>query len=165
MPEVLTFLTVRNGMQTIPFDEILKITRTNALVVIKENKIVYERYLNGYNRESLQTSFSSAKSILSTLIGIAIEEGKMQSVNDPIIKYIPELKNRGLDTLTIRDIMTMSTGIDYNRVEDTFFPLIPFSPDITTFYGDNLRAIIEDLHSGKIPVGKSSLFRLRGRRS
>lgn len=121
MPEVLTFLTVRNGMQTIPFDEILKITRTNALVVIKENKIVYERYLNGYNRESLQTSFSSAKSILSTLIGIAIEEGKMQSVNDPIIKYIPELKNRGLDTLTIRDIMTMSTGIDYNRVEDTFF--------------------------------------------
>ncbi|EQA46296.1 beta-lactamase [Leptospira broomii serovar Hurstbridge str. 5399] len=155
MRDALTFRTVRDGMQTVPFDEILKITRTNALIVIKENKLVYENYLNGFDRESLQTSFSSAKSILSTLIGIAIEEGKIQSVNDPVIKYIPELKNRGLDTLKIRDIMMMSTGIDYKRVEDTFFLLIPFSPDITTFYGDNLRAIIGDLHSGKVPVGKS----------
>jgi CubicO group peptidase (beta-lactamase class C family) len=153
IPIKLTFQTV-NGLDSSSFNELLKKTRTEAFIVIKDNEVIYENYLNGTTRESVHTSFSVAKSIVSTLIGIAIEEGKILSVNDPVIKYIPELKDSGLDSLTIHDMLIMSSGIDYRRFEDTFFLLIPFSPDLTTFYGDNLRNSILNLHSGKNPIGK-----------
>jgi CubicO group peptidase (beta-lactamase class C family) len=152
-PTTITFQTM-NGMRTAPFRELLKTTKTEAFILIKDNKVIYEEYLDGTTRDRMHYSFSVSKSIVSSLIGIAIDEGKILSVNDPVIKYIPELKNRGLDELTIRDMLVMSTGIDYRRIEDTFFMLIPFSPDITTFYGNHLRKTVLGLHSGENPVGK-----------
>jgi CubicO group peptidase (beta-lactamase class C family) len=55
---------------------------------------LYEKYFNGYQHYSINTSFSVAKSINSALIGIAIDEGSIASVDDPITKYIPELKEK-----------------------------------------------------------------------
>ncbi|TGK04849.1 class C beta-lactamase-related serine hydrolase [Leptospira semungkisensis] len=153
LPEKLTFRTMK-GEETLFSKEILKITNTNTLIIIKDGKVLYENYFNGFQKDSSQTSFSMAKSITSTLIGIAIEEGKIGSVNDPVIKYIPELKDRGIDLLTIRDLMMMSSGIDYTRIEETFFLFIPFSNDVNTFYGNNLRRLILSLHGGNDAVGK-----------
>lgn len=152
-PLTLSYETAK-GVRTEIIPETLKKTKTDAFIVIKNNSIIYEKYLNGTDRKTIHTSFSLAKSFLSTLIGIAIDEGKIGSVNDPVIKYIPELKDRGIDLLTIRDLLMMSTGIDYKRIEETFFLFIPFSPDIKTFYGDDLRKTVLSLKSGENPIGK-----------
>jgi hypothetical protein len=76
------------------FDEFLASTGTTAFVVIKNDEILYEKYFNEYHEESINTSFSIAKSIVSALIGIAIDEGMIQSIDDPIVKYLPELRQK-----------------------------------------------------------------------
>ena len=68
---------------------------TTGLLVLKDGKIVYERYLLGADEHSLFTSWSMAKSFTSTLVGLAIGDGLIASVDDPIDKYVPELKGSG----------------------------------------------------------------------
>lgn len=153
-PNILTFQTMK-GKESSSLDDLFTRTETDALVVVKNDKVVIEKYGKNSGRNSVYSVFSVSKSIVSTLIGIAIEEGKVRSVDDPVIEYIPELKNKGLDSLTIRDLLLMSAGIDYQRIEDTFFLFIPFSPDIQTFYGNDLRGIVSTLKAGKNPIGAS----------
>lgn len=153
-PNILTFQTMK-GKESSSLDDLFTRTETDALVVVKNDKVVLEKYGKNSGRNSVYSVFSVSKSIVSTLIGIAIEEGKIRSVDDPVIEYIPELKNKGLDSLTIRDLLLMSSGIDYQRIEDTFFLFIPFSPDIQTFYGNDLRGIVSTLKAGKNPIGAS----------
>jgi hypothetical protein len=98
------------------FDRFLEENRTQAFLVIQDDAILYEQYFNGTQRESIVTSFSTAKSFTSALIGIAIAEGHIQSVNDPITEYLPELKERdpAFAAITIRDLLMMSSGIRYS---------------------------------------------------
>ena len=71
-------------------DENLEGTNTNAFMVIRNDTIVYEKYFNEYDENSLLTSFSVAKSFVSALVGIAQEEGLLNE-NEPITTYLPEL--------------------------------------------------------------------------
>jgi CubicO group peptidase (beta-lactamase class C family) len=113
-PTTITF--AYNGRQyTTRLSDLFALTDTQAFIVIRDNTVIYEKYLNGAHRDTLFTSFSMAKSVTSALIGIAIDEGKIKSVNDPVISYVPELKGRGFDSLTIRDMLLM-----YND----FYPLL-----------------------------------------
>lgn len=97
----------------------LEKTDTSSFIVIEGEEIIYEKYLNGYERDSLVTSFSIAKSFASTLIGIAIDEGLIESVNDPITKYIPELADRdpGFSEITVEHLLMMSSGISYHEID------------------------------------------------
>jgi CubicO group peptidase (beta-lactamase class C family) len=115
------------------FNDFLRQTHTLAFVV-------YEHYLGGATRESLETSFSVAKSFVSTLVGIAIDEGLIGSVNDRISKYLPELAKRDprFRRIRLRDLLTMSSGIHYE--EGGGFPW-PFGDDTYTYYGADLRHI------------------------
>jgi CubicO group peptidase (beta-lactamase class C family) len=90
---------------------------TTSFLVIKDDVVIYENYFNGYNRDSIVTSFSTAKSFDSTLVGIAIDEGKIGGVRDPITKYLPELAMRDprFAQITIQDLLLMSSGIRYNE--------------------------------------------------
>lgn len=115
---------------------------TVALVVIKNDSILYEWYAKRYDEKSIYTSFSMAKSYVSTLIGIAIEEEKIKSVNEPITNYIHSFKNPGFEKITIRDVLNMRTGIDY--VENYYNP---FGNVPIAYYGRNL-----DRHLSKIKV-------------
>ena len=72
-------------------DAFLAETQTQSLLVIKDDQVVLERYVNGWQRDSMVTSFSVAKSFVSTLVGIAIDEGAIGSLDDPITDYLPEL--------------------------------------------------------------------------
>jgi CubicO group peptidase (beta-lactamase class C family) len=94
------------------FDRFLASTGTTAFIVIKDDKILYEKYL-GYQRDSINNSSSMAKYITSALIGIAIDEGLIASVDDPITKYIPELKQKDprFNNITIKNLLTMSSGL------------------------------------------------------
>jgi CubicO group peptidase (beta-lactamase class C family) len=119
------------------FDRFLGENDTLAFVVVHEDRLVYERYFDGSDRQTRQTSFSVAKSFLSTLIGIAIDEGLIESVEDPITDYVPELatRDRRFDRITLRDLLTMSSGIRY---EEPAVP-VPWGDDVTTYYGVDLR--------------------------
>jgi CubicO group peptidase (beta-lactamase class C family) len=122
------------------FNDFLRQTHTLAFVVVHDDRVVYEHYLGGATRESLETSFSVAKSFVSTLVGIAIDEGLIGSVNDRISKYLPELAKRDprFRRIRLRDLLTMSSGIHYE--EGGGFPW-PFGDDTYTYYGADLRHI------------------------
>lgn len=115
------------------FDQFLESTGTTAFIVISDDTIVYEKYFNGYQRDSINTSFSTAKSFVSTLIGIAIDEGFIGSVDDPITMYLPELRGKGFDDILIRHLLKMSSGIKYQE-----FPFLN-GDDAKTYYFPDLR--------------------------
>ncbi|PWF45453.1 serine hydrolase domain-containing protein [Massilia glaciei] len=96
-----------------PFDAAMERNGTVAIVVVKHGKILLERYYNGYRRDSMVTSFSVAKSVVSALVGIAIRDGQIGSVDDPITRYLPELANKDqrFTRITIRNLLEMRSGI------------------------------------------------------
>jgi CubicO group peptidase (beta-lactamase class C family) len=122
------------------FDAFLRRTETLAFVVVDDDRLVYERYFDATGRRSRQTSFSVAKSFLSTLVGIAIDEGSIDGVDDPVTKYIPELadRDRRFEAITLEDLLTMSSGLRY---EEQGSPFVPWGDDIDTYYGTNLRKL------------------------
>jgi len=109
------------------FEEFLESTQTTSFIVIRDDTILYEGYFNGYSRDSIVTSFSVAKSSTSTLVGIAIDEGCIGSVDDLMITYLPELKGRGLDSVTIRDLLMMSSGVRFISDDEGTSPLAEFT--------------------------------------
>lgn len=98
-------------------DSTLPSSHTAAFLVIKNDSIVYERYFNGFNATSLLPSFSVAKSFVGTLVGVALDEGKITSTAEPITKYLPELlkKDKRFAHITIQHLMDMRSGIKFNE--------------------------------------------------
>ena len=139
----------KDGMRTEILDDLLERTDTRAFLILKDDQLIYETYLDS-SRKEINTSFSVAKSFSSALIGAAIADGYIGSVDDPVIKYIPELAGRGLDTLTIRNLLLMDTGIRYRSEDDM---LAPFSDDALTYYSPDLRAVALNVQRGGSPVG------------
>ncbi len=104
-----------NG-KTYVLDEFLEKTSTNALLVIHGQRIVAEIYRNGSNEKTRFISWSIAKSITSTLVGIALSEGKIDSIDDPVTKYLPEMENSGYQRVTIRQLLMMRSGVDWLEI-------------------------------------------------
>ena len=108
---------------------------TQAFIVIHEGQLIFERYYNGFRRDSMVTSFSVAKSFVSTLVVMAIEAGYVRGLDEPITTYLPELRARDprFDRITIRHLLTMSSGIGYRafrwRLFDGDDPLTTYFPD------------------------------------
>ena len=135
-------------------DDLLQRTGTRAFLIIKEDELIRETYLDS-SRESINTSFSSAKSFNSALIGAAIAEGKIGSVNDPVIQYIPEIAGRGLDQLTIRDLLLMNSGIRYVEGGELPFYYAPFADDALTYYPPDLREVTLHVEASGAPIGEA----------
>lgn len=114
---------------------------TQAFIVIQDDTILYEKYFNGTERDSIVTSFSVAKSFDSALVGIAIDEGHIDSVDDPITRYLPELAARDarFEKITIRDLLMMSSGIKYEE-----FPFFHGDDGKTYYYPDLREAALEE---------------------
>jgi len=125
-----------DSIKRVVLDELLESTGTHAFIVIKDGNLLDERYLNGYQRDSICISRSVAKSFTSALVGIAIDEGFIRSVDDPIINYLPELKDRGFDAITIRNLLTMGSGIRY-RINE-----LPWDEDALYYFYPNIRELL-----------------------
>jgi len=119
-----------------------------AFLVVKDTNIVFESYWDGYSENSVSSSFSMAKSFVSLLIGIAIDEGLISSVDDPVSKYIPEFKEKKYN-ITIRDLLTMSSGLEWN---ESYFN--PFSVTTKAYYGKNLNKLVIKAKSIYVPSEK-----------
>ena len=135
-------------------DEVLQRTGTRAFLIIKDDKLIFETYLES-SRKEINTSFSSAKSFNSALIGAAIAEGKIRSVDDAVMKYIPEIAGRGFDQLTIRDLLLMNSGIRYVEGNELPFYYTPFADDPLTYYPPDLREVALSVEASETPVGKA----------
>jgi CubicO group peptidase (beta-lactamase class C family) len=122
-------------------EEYLDASGTTAFLVIHDDRLLYERYFDGYDESSIHISFSMAKSFASALVGIAIDEGHINSVNEPITNYIPELleKDERFESITIRHLLTMSSGIKYEEGGD--LPWSEEADDTKTYYATDLRKL------------------------
>ena len=86
-----------------------------ALVILKDGQIVHESYHQGTGPDDLRISWSVAKSFLSALFGIVLAEGHIDSLDDPVTKYVPDLAGTAYDGATVRHILTMSSGVAFNE--------------------------------------------------
>lgn len=113
----LNFTYQFKGIQH-PAEDVLGDTDADALLIIKDGKIVYERYLDRADGKTHFNSYSMAKSFNSILVGLAMADGHIRSVLDPIEKYVPELKSSGYGGTTIKDLLEMRSGVEW---DDNFF--------------------------------------------
>ncbi len=96
-------------------EEFIALSDTSAFLVIQDGNVVYEKYAHGDSAESLHTSFSVAKSFTSALVGIAFGEGLIESLDDPIRKYLPELASKTWEGVTVRHVLQMSSGVRFDE--------------------------------------------------
>jgi CubicO group peptidase (beta-lactamase class C family) len=104
------------GDKTLDLEGYLEATATNALVVVKDGNIVYERYRNESDENTRFLTFSVAKSYVSTLIGLALADGAIKSLDDKVTDYLPEMEGTGYDGPTIRDLLRMRSGVEWLEV-------------------------------------------------
>jgi CubicO group peptidase (beta-lactamase class C family) len=99
-----------NG-KSVPFEQFLEETDTNAFLVIRKGKITYEKYFNGKKQSTILPSYSVAKTMTSLVIGQLIDEGKITE-SDTFVSILPEFKaNSSFDKVTIKDLLDMNSGI------------------------------------------------------
>lgn len=96
-------------------DAFMEAERVAGLLVLQDGRVRLERYGLGFGPEGRWTSFSVAKSLTSTLVGAAIAEGHIESLETPITRYLPELAGGAYDGVTVRQLLTMTSGADWNE--------------------------------------------------
>lgn len=118
--------------------DFLERTRTNALLVIRDGRIVHEIYRNNAGPQSRFISFSMAKSITSILIGLAIQDGLIGSVDDLLTRYVPELAGGAYDGVTIRQALLMRSGAGFRET-----------------YGFGQKSQMEELYENTMVAGRA----------
>jgi CubicO group peptidase (beta-lactamase class C family) len=101
------------GGQTI--DAYMADQRLSGLIIVQDGRVRLERYGLGFSGEGRWTSFSVAKSFTSTLVGAAIQDGSIASLDDPVTRYIPDLVGSGYDGVTIAQLLSMQSGVRWNE--------------------------------------------------
>jgi len=129
----------------VPFEEVLEKSGTTAFIVLKDDQILYEKYFDDYTKATDHPSFSVSKSFISALIGIAIEEGHIKSLDDPIRNYLPELDS-SFDPVTLSHVINMQSGIKFS---EGYFN--PFGEVAKFYYGTNLKKYVSKLKVNKTP--------------
>lgn len=96
-------------------DEYMADQRSAGIVIVQDGKIRFERYGLDFDSTGRWTSFSVAKSFTSTLVGAAIQDGAIRSLDDTVSHYIPDLRGSAYDDVSIRQLLTMSSGVRWNE--------------------------------------------------
>ena len=125
---------------------LIKETGTVAFVVLKDDTVVYEYYAKGYSDSSLTNPFSVTKSIVSILTGIALKEGKIKSLDEPICDFYEPYKKDGLNKITFKNLLCMASGVNFR---DDY--LNPTGGTAQLYYGDDVRGLINTFSIAKTP--------------
>jgi CubicO group peptidase (beta-lactamase class C family) len=96
-------------------DDYMKAYNASGVMVVKDGKVLLERYGLGRKPQDRWISFSVTKSITSTLVGAALQDGRIKSIDDLVTPYIPQLVGSAYDGVTIRQLLTMSSGVKWNE--------------------------------------------------
>jgi CubicO group peptidase (beta-lactamase class C family) len=124
----------------------LEAYRSVAFLVIKDDSIRHEQYWDDYGKGSRSNSFSVAKSIVGTLTGIALGEGKIKSLDDPVCNYLDWFCDDNKNNITIRHLLTMSSGIDWNEGYTSLT-----SPVTRLYYDTHLEEQMQSLRIAQSP--------------
>jgi CubicO group peptidase (beta-lactamase class C family) len=127
--------------------EKLEILDTTAFLVIRNRKICFEKYWQPFDKDTISNSFSVAKSIVATLIGIAIRK-RLIHLDDPVASYIPSFQTPPKDRITIRHLLQMSSGLKWIESEGS-----ALSHNAEAYYGENLLTLIDKLEVRR-PAGE-----------
>ncbi len=113
-------------------NELLETNDTIAFLVVNDGAVLYERYYQGHGAGSLSQLFSMTKSFTSALIGMAIEDGLIEGVDQPITDFVPELTMNGFGEVTFRHLLTMTSGSSYQENDNPFAEhvILNFTPDL-----------------------------------
>lgn len=101
--------------KTRKMSDFLERLKTTGFLLVKNDVIVYEKYFQDYANTDKITSWSVAKAFISALIGIALEDNYIDSIDDPITKYMPELKVSGYNNVPIKHILQMQSGVRFTE--------------------------------------------------
>ncbi|MDJ0750508.1 MAG: serine hydrolase [Woeseiaceae bacterium] len=108
-------VVVNLGDEMMTVDEYFRRQSVAGLLVIKDGKVLYERYGLGNNEDSKWISYSVAKSVVSMLIGAAIQDGYIKSVDEKVSDYLPRLKGSAYDKSSIANLLQMASGVQWNE--------------------------------------------------
>jgi len=108
-----------------------------AYLVIKNDSIFYEAYYDGYGKDSYTNSFSMAKSIVSAALGKALQRGEIKSLDQKVIEFLPELKGKYKDEVTVGDLSSMASGLDW---DEAYYS--PFSVVTRAYFDKDLRNVM-----------------------
>lgn len=101
--------------KTYHLDDYIKSQNVAGLIILKDGKVALEYYGKGNNPTTLWTSRSVAKPITTTLIGVAVQQGKIKSVDDPIVRYLPDLKGTAWQDVTLKHLLQHTSGVQWNE--------------------------------------------------
>lgn len=111
--------------------------KTTAFLIFKGDSVLFEQYWGNHNESTVSNSFSAAKTVVALLVGIAVEEGKIKSLDEPVGNYIPEFKRDDLSIITIRDLLLMASGLDWTESGKN-----PLSDNAESYYGTDLYGLV-----------------------
>ena len=131
----------------------LEKNKSVAFLVIRNDSIQYEQYWDHYAKDSYSNSFSVAKSIVSILVGIALDEGKIKSLDEPVGNYLPHFNDSNNSKLTIRHVLTMSAGLDWDESYSSLFSITA-----KAYYGSNLEKLMTTVNVVSEPGKKFDRF-------
>jgi CubicO group peptidase (beta-lactamase class C family) len=117
-PMALDQLPIVHDGASMTLTEFLESQSVAGLLVIKDGAIVYERYRLGNDRDSRWISYSVTKSVTSMLVGAAIQDGYIESVDEKVTDYLPRLKGSSYDQASIRDVLHMASGVAWDETYD-----------------------------------------------
>lgn len=123
-----------------------------SFLVFKGDTLIYEEYWEGHGQNTVSNSFSAAKTVVSMLVGIAIDEGAISSLDDPISKYLPEFSGKGKEKITVRHLLMMSSGLDWGESGKN-----PLSENAESYYGEDLWGLVHRQQVEREP-GKKFLY-------
>jgi CubicO group peptidase (beta-lactamase class C family) len=158
MPVALDAQRVRRAFAAaMPGQELeawLAANTTQGFVVLQRGQVVYEAYFNGHRRDDTATSFSIAKSVLGTLVDLAVADGRIGSLDDPLTKYLPELRQRDprFEQVSLRHLLNMNAGLHY-----TEYPFLT-SDGPKTYYWPDLRQLALQRSTVERPPGQAWLY-------
>ena len=93
----------------------LALNRVTGLLVVKNGQVAFERYFLGNTRETRWMSMSVVKSITATLVGMAVRDGHIDSIDDTLTRYLPEFEGTAYDGVSVRNLLQMASGADWNE--------------------------------------------------
>jgi CubicO group peptidase (beta-lactamase class C family) len=96
-------------------DAYMKAQRNAGLIIVQDGKIRLEKYALDYSKDGRWTSFSVAKSLTSTMVGAAVRDGYIKSLDDKVTVYMPDLKGSAYDDVSVRQLLTMTSGVKWNE--------------------------------------------------
>lgn len=124
-------------------------TKSLSLIVWQGGEIQLEKYWDGFTRDDRSETYSMAKSVVGLATGLAVDRGFIRSVNDAAANYITEWKNGPKETLTVRQLLTMSSGIDHYRFNYAFQS--PWATGLRTFFGPDVAGTVLNYGIDRVP--------------